>query len=179
MIDHKTQDEWEIQLTMKINFISSKDSKETRTMHTTSDIIEIMIGNETDEIIEELFESLLQKYQEGLENSMKGSEIAFDSNDLLYYKLHKISLNRVGLYIDFPEWLKNKKALINPINKKDDKCFQYAVTVALNHEQMKTNPQRISIKKLFIGQNNWKEIEFPSYMNDFKKFEKKQQVSSS
>ena len=36
------------------NFISSKDSDETRTMHTKSDNIEIMIGNETDEIIEEL-----------------------------------------------------------------------------------------------------------------------------
>ena len=39
---------------MKINFISSKDSNETRTMHTTSDSIEIMIRNETDEIIKEL-----------------------------------------------------------------------------------------------------------------------------
>ena len=58
---------------MKINFISSKDSDETRTMHTTSDNIEIMMGSETDEIIEELFESLLQRYQEGLEESMKAN----------------------------------------------------------------------------------------------------------
>ena len=43
--DHKTQEEWKIQLTMIINFISSKDYDETRTMHTTSDNIEIMIGN--------------------------------------------------------------------------------------------------------------------------------------
>ena len=53
---------------MEINFISSKDSNETRTMHTKSDNIEIMIGNETDEIIKNLFESLLQKYPNGLEN---------------------------------------------------------------------------------------------------------------
>ena len=59
---------------MKINFTSSKDSDETRTMHTTSDNIEIMMGSETDEIIEEeLFESLLQRYQEGLEESMKAN----------------------------------------------------------------------------------------------------------
>ena len=43
--DHNTQEEWKIQLTMIINFISSKDYDETRTMHTTSDNIEIMIGN--------------------------------------------------------------------------------------------------------------------------------------
>ena len=48
-----------------------------------------MIGNEADEIIEELFESLLQRYQEGLEESWRGSEFVFDSVNSLYYKLHK------------------------------------------------------------------------------------------
>ena len=50
---------------MQINFISSKDSGETRTMHTKSSIIEIMMDNETNEIIKKLFDSLLQKYQDG------------------------------------------------------------------------------------------------------------------
>ena len=63
-----------------------------------------MMGNETDEIIEELFESLLQKNQEGSEEKMRGSEFVFDSVDLLYYKLSKISLSRVGSYIDPPKW---------------------------------------------------------------------------
>ena len=62
--DHKTQGEWKIQLTITINFISSKDSDEARIMHIKNLITEIMMGSETDEIIEELFESLLQKYQE-------------------------------------------------------------------------------------------------------------------
>ena len=56
-----------IKLIMTINFFSSKDSNEMDTMHTTSDSIEIMIGTETDEIIEEPFDSLLQRYQENLE----------------------------------------------------------------------------------------------------------------
>ena len=63
-----------------------------RLMHTKSDNIKIMMGSETDEIIEELFESLLQRYQEGFEESMKGSEFIFDSADVLYYNLNKISL---------------------------------------------------------------------------------------
>ena len=58
--------EWKIQLTMKINFISSKDSEETRTMHTKSDNIETMMGSETDDVINELIDSFLQRYQEGL-----------------------------------------------------------------------------------------------------------------
>ena len=55
VIDYKTQEEWKIQLIMVINFISSKDSDEIRTMCTKSNNIEIMMANETDEIIEEIF----------------------------------------------------------------------------------------------------------------------------
>ena len=62
----ETYSEWKIQLTMAINFISSKDYYETRTMNTKSNNVEIMIGSETDEIIEDLFESFFQN-QEGLE----------------------------------------------------------------------------------------------------------------
>ena len=69
----ETSSVWKIQLTMTINFISSKDSDETRTMHTKSNNVEIMIGSETSEIIKEPFESFLQKYQDGLEESMRGS----------------------------------------------------------------------------------------------------------
>ena len=130
-----------IKLTMVINVFSSKDFEEIRTMYSSSDNIDILVGYKTDEIIEELFDSLLQKYQEGLEKSMKGSEFVFDSVDLLYYKLHKISLNRGGSYIDSSKWIKNKKATINPKNK-DDKCFQYAITVALNHQNIK-NSQKL------------------------------------
>ena len=83
IIDYKTQIEWKIQLTMSINFISSKDSDEIRNMCTKSDKIEFMTASETEEIIKELFKSLLQKYQERLEESMRPSEFAFDSADLL------------------------------------------------------------------------------------------------
>ena len=60
---------------MAINFISSKGSEEACTMYTKSNNVEIMMGSETDEIMEELFKSFLQKYQEGIEESMRGSEL--------------------------------------------------------------------------------------------------------
>ena len=62
IIEHNTQSEWKIQLTIAVNFTSSKDSDETRTMQTKSNNVEIMMGSETDEIFEELFKSFLQKY---------------------------------------------------------------------------------------------------------------------
>ena len=76
--NHKTQVEWKIQLTMAVNFISSKDSNETRTMDSNIDNIETLIGSETDKIIEELFESLLKKYKERLEEKVRGSEFIFE-----------------------------------------------------------------------------------------------------
>ena len=68
-----------------------------------------MMGNETDDIIEELRQSFLQRYQNGSEEKMKGSNFVRDSVDLLYYHLHKTSLRRGGSYIKPPEWLKIKE----------------------------------------------------------------------
>ena len=99
---------------MTINIFSSKASEEARSMHTSSDNTEVIIGIEWDKIMEDHFDSFLQRYQKGLEESMKESEFAFDNVDSLYYKLHKISPNTVRLYIDSPKWLKNKKVTINP-----------------------------------------------------------------
>ena len=57
-------------------------------MHSKSDNMEIIINDKADEIIE-LFQSLLSRYQIGLETSMKGSDFVFDCVNLLYYKCQK------------------------------------------------------------------------------------------
>ena len=88
-----------IQLTIASNFISSKDDDEDRVMHSKGDNIEIMIDNEADEVIKQLFDSLKNRYQSDLE-SMKGSEFAFDYVQLLYYKCHKINPNCGGSYTE-------------------------------------------------------------------------------
>ena len=63
---------------MKINFISSRNFIESRDMYSKSDNFEIMMGADTNEIIRNLFNSLLRRYQEGLKESMRGSEFVFD-----------------------------------------------------------------------------------------------------
>ena len=154
----------------KINLISSLGTDEFCEMHTKSDNIEIMNGTETSDAINELFKSFITRYQEGLETKMKGSSFIFERVDLLYYDLHKISLDRAGSYIDSPEWLNAKIATINPKNENNG-CFKHAITVALNHQKIGKNPQRISKIKPFLNTYNWKDIKFPSYSNDSKKFE--------
>ena len=142
--DHKNKGEWKIQLMAQINFISLRPgSDETCVVHTRSVNEEFMNGSDTDEIIKELFKSLLQRYQENLQEKMKGSDFAFDGVNYLYYDLNKASVSKGGSYIDSPKWIKDKKSTINPKNN-DYKCFQYAVTLALNLDKINKNSQRIS-----------------------------------
>ena len=167
----KKSDTWKIQLTIANNFISSIDNDEERVMHSKSNNVEIMINDEADEVIQKLFDSLKNRYQNNLQ-SVKGWKFVFDYVHLVPYKYYKLNPNHHGSYIDSPDWIKIKKATINPINQKDNKCFQYTATVALNHEEIKKGLQRITKIKPFINKHKWQEITFQSKTDDWKKFEK-------
>ena len=96
---------------------------------------------------------------------MRGSEFEFDGINVFYYSFNKTSTYRGGTYIDSPKWLQNKKSTINPKNN-DDKCFQYAVILALNLDNINKHPPKISKIKSFIDQYNWKDIDFPPTKKD-------------
>ena len=104
---------WKIQINMHVNFISSRDTGETRTYYIWSDNISIMQGRNTNDIIIDIFGSFLHDYQKELKN-IKGSDFVFESVDLLDYKLHTVRLKRGESYINSPKWSENKKAVINP-----------------------------------------------------------------
>ena len=71
-------------------------------------------------------------------------------------------MKRSESYIKSPEWLINKRATTYPKTENDDNCFQDAKTAALNHQNIRKNPQRISKIKPFVNQCNWKEIKLPT-----------------
>ena len=125
-----------MQFTIANNFISSIDNDKEYVMCSKSDKIEIMINDETDEVMKQLF--------------------------LLYYKFHKIIPNRVGSYIDSPDWIKHLKGYKN----------DYALTVALHFEEMKKDPQRITKIKYFINKCNRKVINFLSDKDDWNNIDK-------
>ena len=163
---YKNKDEWKVQLIADINFISLKPGfDETHVMYTKSDNIEIRIGDDINDVIKELFKSLLKRHQENLQEKMRGSEFGYDGVNLLYYDFNKISLFRGGSYIERAKWIKDQRSIINPKNN-DYKRFQYAITVALNHDKINKHPQRISKIKPFIDQYNWKDIDFPPTSKD-------------
>ena len=93
---------------------------------------------------------------------MTSSEFVLNYVHLLYYKCRKTNQNCGGLYIDSPDWIQNKKATINLINKKGSKWFQYAVTVALSQEETKKDLQKMTKNKPFINKYNWQGRNFPS-----------------
>ena len=95
--EYKPKGEWKVQLTIEVNFISLKPgSDEIRIMYTRSDNVEIMLGDDNDDIIEQIFELLLQKYEENLQNKMRGSEFEVDVVNFFYYDFNKTSINRGG-----------------------------------------------------------------------------------
>ena len=128
------------------------------------------MGNETDDIIKEFFQSFLNNYQKEEIILRNGSGFVFESVDLLFYTFHRISLKRGKSYIKSLEWVINKRAKTNPKNK-DNKCFQCSITVALKHQNIENHPERISNIKPFINQYNWKGIDFPAGIKNWKKFE--------
>ena len=151
---------------MHVNFVSSKDTGETRTIYVWSDNEEIRLVNETDDIIKELFKSFLNNYQKEEQIMRRESDFIFESVQLLDNHLHKICLKRGKSYIKSPKWLENKKAIINPQNKYDNNCFEYTISVALNHQNIKNNSERISNIKPFIDKYNWKDIDIKAHQKE-------------
>ena len=111
-------DTWKIQLTIAINFISSKDVDEEHVMHSKSNNKESMQNDNANEVENELFELLISRCEISLEISMRGSDFIFNSVQLLYYKCHKINFKCGGSCIDSPDWIKKKKKSNNKSEKR-------------------------------------------------------------
>ena len=169
--EKKSKGEWKLQLTAKISFVSLKpDSDETRLMYTRSNPAEFMNGSETEEIIESLYRSLLQNYNDNLQEKMRGSDFVFNGINYFYYDFNRVSISKGGSYIESPKWLKDKKCTVNQKNT-DRKCFQYATILALNFNKIDKHHQRISKIKPFIENYNWNDINFPTIKKDWNRFQ--------
>ena len=103
---------------------------------------------------------------------MRGSDYIFNHVNSLDYHFHKVSLNRGSSYIPSPDWLSHKKTTINPYNYADNRCFLYAIIIALNSQNIDHHPERISKLKPFIDNYKWDNICFPAGHKDYSVFGK-------
>ena len=147
---------WKIQISMRVNFISSKDTGETRTIYVWSDKVRIMRGSDTDDIIRKNFRSFLHNYEKELK-IIKGSDFVFESVELVDYKLHR--------YVKSPEWLANKKATINPKNKNDDESLWWSTISALNYNEI------MKSLKTYLKKIKHRDTDFSSHQRDWENFE--------
>ena len=112
-----------------------------------------MQGSDRDDIIKEIFKSFLHNYQEQLK-IINGSKFVFEKVQLRDFKLHRVRLKRDGSYMKSPEWLENKKAIINSKNKNDNECLWWSTICALNYNEiMKREFENIvkNIKREYKG----------------------------
>ena len=167
----KKNNELKTQLCMGVNFMHTTDRDKNRTFHVKSNNEEIRSADNTNDAINKLIESFLSNYQKEEQILRNGSNYTFESVDILGVHFHDIKLKRGKSYIKSPEWI-SKKAKINPQNTKDNKCFQYAISFALNHREIGKEPQRISKISPHINKYNWKDIDFPAGTDEYKKFER-------
>ena len=93
-------------------------------MHSKIDNSEIMINNKAEGVIGTLFESILNRYQIGLETSMRISYFIFDCIYLLYYEFILLWFKCDKSYIEYPAGIKSKRVAINPVIKKRLKLFR-------------------------------------------------------
>ena len=148
------------------------DKEKSHTFHVKSDNAEITQATDTSDVINELIDSFFPQYQREEQVLRAGSDYIFDSVDILGIHFPNIRLRRGRSYIKSPDWISSKKATINPNNTQDKKCFQYAITVALTHKEISNHPERISKIRPHVDKYNWKDINFPEKIDEYKKFER-------
>ena len=104
---------------MQNSCISTKSFEENCTIYTKSEPLETFIGSNTKDVIDKLFNTLLQRFQNAQETSNeRGSGFIPDSVELLYYHFQIIDIRRAESYIISSDWIASKKATINPKNEK-------------------------------------------------------------
>ena len=132
---------------MIIKCISTRSFKENCTIHSKSEQVKIYMDSVTENVIDTLFNTLLQNFQCAQETSNeRGSEFIPDSVELLYYHFHRIDIRRAESYIMSPDWIASKKATINPKNKKDNECFKWSIISGLNYNKIKEKELEILLK---------------------------------
>ena len=123
-------------------------------------------------IIRDLFKVIFTELSRRVE-MISGSDFIFEVVELMHYKLHKICLKRGGSYTKSSKWLLPKGATTNLKNGKDDNCFQCALTLALNYNEIKEKELENIFKKI-----RDEYIDFSSHQKGWKNFQQNNELTA-
>ena len=130
--------EWKIQLVIKNNCISLRDFEDTRTIYLASKPVEMFMCSETENIIDTLFNTILNEIQQARETSNETvTGFTHDSVGLFYYHFARIDIRGAESYKISHDLIVNKRATINPKNGKDNECFKWSRIPTLNYNKVK------------------------------------------
>ena len=161
--DDTDRAELKIQLTMQNSCISTKSFEETCTIYTKSEALEVFMSSNTEDVIDKLFNTLLQIFQHAQETSSeRGSEFIPDSVEL-YCHFQRVDIRRAKSYMS-PDWIASKTATKNPENEKDNKCFQWWIISGLNYKTKEKELKKIlKFKRV--------DTDFSTYQREWEEFE--------
>ena len=164
--DDTDRREWKNQLVMQNSWICTKRFEETCTIYSKREPVEIFIGSDAEDVIDTIFNTILQRFQHAQETSNdKGREFIPENVELLYYHFQKIDIRRAESYIMSPDWITSKKATINPANEKDIKRFQWSITSWLSYNKIKEKELKKILKFKRV------DTDFSSYQREWEEFE--------
>ena len=170
LIDENKVYEQKIQIDIGFNMIHLSNNCKI-THFSRSDNVIWMPSSNMNEILEQLLVSLFEKFNDDLQLSRESSNFVYESVEECNIHFNKIDLHRGASFIDTPEWLKRKKATINPENKNDVYCFMYAIGIVLYHNELGKNAGCISKKLDIYFSFNCQNIDFPASYEDYAIFE--------
>jgi hypothetical protein len=112
-------------------------------------------------------EKIKKDMEEYLQN---GSEWKFKAIKRFFIKVTKYQSFNGSSYIELPEYINNKKCVIN-IKNDDDKCFIYSVLCGMFYDEIEHHHQRVSKYKPYLDKINVEGLNCPMSIDDIGKFE--------
>ena len=116
--------------------------------------MEIFQGSDPNEILNEMLAHMKTQTENP---ALRHSGFRLDEVLFLDVSFHQLNLTRDSSNPPLSSWIANKKAVINPKNENDKECFKWAVTAALHHKEIKSNPERVSNIKRYVDNYNFSE----------------------
>ena len=169
-----------VQMTVWIRFIQALEDDFGNVIESdrvrlpfNSRMTEIHQGSDLNEIVNEMFTHM----QTQIENpALTNSRLVFDEVLFIEINFYQLNLTRGSSYIPLPNWIENKKAVINPRNENDEECFRWAVIAALHYKEIGKNPQCIS-NIMRYDNYDLSGLEFPVAINKISEFKKNNDIT--
>ena len=120
---------------------------------------------------------MIAKMKTDIENpALLNSRFVFNEAMYIDVNFHQLNLSRGSSYLSLPDYIANRKAVINPRNDYEE-CFKWSVMVADRWMDIGSHPERVLNLQEFADNYDWSGLEFPVSIKDIGKFETRNNVS--